>query len=366
MTVPSAVFRFLATDSHTRLLAKPQLRGAEGEELTLEIGEEVPIPRTTFGGVAAGGINTVPIQSFDYRPIGIIVKMKPRVTFENEVVLDISVENSTLLGNLTVAGQELPSFGSRKVKTRMRLREGESNLLAGLLREDERRTLRGFPGLLRVPILKDLLGNSQRHDPLDRRGDAADAAHRAHARTDAGAPQSDSHRLAVECRLDRPVAGDCRAAGSSSRPRPARSDRSRLRRGGIPPAPQPVAPVGTTSTPGLPPAQPAPQTSTPGQQPPPQTTLRHPHRRRVRRRRPTIRRRRRRARRALARRQARARRPAGTPPAGTPPPRRRLRRRRRRRIAGARRAAGGCAGGRAVRRAAAGGARADRRHHARP
>ena len=160
MTVPSAVFRFLATDSNTRLLAKPQLRGAEGEELTLEIGEEVPIPRTTFGGVAAGGINTVPIQSFDYRPIGIIVKMKPRVTFENEVVLDISVENSTLLGNLTVAGQDLPSFGSRKVKTRMRLREGESNLLAGLLREDERRTLRGFPGLLRVPILKDMLGSS--------------------------------------------------------------------------------------------------------------------------------------------------------------------------------------------------------------
>ena len=110
--------------------------------------------------MAAGGINTVPIQSFDYRPIGIIVKMKPRVTFENEVVLDISVENSTLLGNLTVAGQSLPSFGSRKVKTRMRLREGESNLLAGLLREDERRTLRGFPGLLRVPILKDLLGSS--------------------------------------------------------------------------------------------------------------------------------------------------------------------------------------------------------------
>jgi type II secretory pathway component GspD/PulD (secretin) len=73
MTVPSATFRFLATDSNTRLLAKPQLRGAEGEELTLEIGEEVPIPRTTFGGVAAGGINTVPIQSFDYRPIGIIV-----------------------------------------------------------------------------------------------------------------------------------------------------------------------------------------------------------------------------------------------------------------------------------------------------
>ena len=47
---------------------------------------------------------------------------------------------------MNIAGQNLPSFGSRKVTTRLRLREGESNLLAGLLREDERRALRGFPG----------------------------------------------------------------------------------------------------------------------------------------------------------------------------------------------------------------------------
>lgn len=283
MTVPQAVFRFLASDSNTRLLAKPQLRGAEGEELTLEIGEEVPIPRTTFGGVAAGGINTVPIQSFDYRPIGIIVKMKPRVTFENEVVLDISVENSTLLGNLSVAGQDLPSFGSRKVKTRMRLREGESNLLAGLLREDERRTLSGFPGLLRVPILKDMLGRSndsirstdivmlltprivrtheltQEHLNPIHIGSASNVGLTGPAPVIAAPPED--------------LAPGAAPAPAAPGPQPAAP--GGIQPGGIPPAPQPVAPVGTTSTPGLPPAAPqqppVPSTSTPGQQPAPGT-----------------------------------------------------------------------------------------------
>jgi hypothetical protein len=54
----------------------------------------------------------------------------------------------------------LPAFASRKVTTRLRLRDGESNLLAGLLREDERRSLRGFPGILRVPLLQQLFADN--------------------------------------------------------------------------------------------------------------------------------------------------------------------------------------------------------------
>src|SRR6185503_18412835 len=59
-----------------------------------------------------------------------------------------------------VAGQQLPSFNTRKVVTKLRLRDGESNLLAGLLQEDERRSLRGFPTLLRLPIIKQLLSSN--------------------------------------------------------------------------------------------------------------------------------------------------------------------------------------------------------------
>ncbi|HEY8550734.1 MAG TPA: hypothetical protein VIL35_12320, partial [Vicinamibacterales bacterium] len=160
LTVPQAIVNFLASDTRTRLLAKPQLRGAEGTDLELNLGEEVPVPQTVFGGFAAGGVNTVPIQSFNYRNVGVNVKMNPRVTFDNEIILTIEIENSTLGSNLVVAGQSLPTFGTRKVKTRMRLREGESHLLAGLIREEDRRTLRGIPGLLRVPILKDIFGGT--------------------------------------------------------------------------------------------------------------------------------------------------------------------------------------------------------------
>ena len=154
--VPSAVIRFLESDSETKLIAKPQLRGAEGEKLTLNLGDEIPVPATVFTPFAQGGANVNPLTSFNYKPVGVNVTMTPRVTFEGEIILELEVESSTLGRDVNIAGQNLPSFGSRKVRTKLRLRDGESNLLAGLLREDERRSLRGFPGILRLPIIRQL------------------------------------------------------------------------------------------------------------------------------------------------------------------------------------------------------------------
>jgi type II secretory pathway component GspD/PulD (secretin) len=158
LSVPSAVVNFLETDSQTRLIAKPQLRGAEGQEITLALGDEIPVPTTVFTPLAQGGANFNPLTSFEYRPVGVNIRMLPRVTYDGEVILDLTIENSTLGQDVNVAGQNLPSFGSREVNTRIRLRDGESNLLAGLLREDERRSMRGIPGLTRIPILNRLFG----------------------------------------------------------------------------------------------------------------------------------------------------------------------------------------------------------------
>ena len=156
LAVPSAVVRFLESDSQTKVLAKPNLRGSEGQKLSLNLGEEVPVPTTTFTPIAGGGSNVNPLTSFGYRPIGVIVDMTPRVTYEGDIILELTLENSARGQGSTIAGQTLPSFSSRKVQTKLRLRDGESNLLAGLLREDERRSLRGFPGVLRLPIVRQL------------------------------------------------------------------------------------------------------------------------------------------------------------------------------------------------------------------
>ena len=160
LTVPTAVLRFLATDSQTKLIAKPQLRGAEGAKLTLNLGDEIPVVQTVFGAPVAGGLATVPQSSFTYRNVGINMEMTPRVTYEGDIRLEMSVESSSLGPSIDVAGQNAPSFSSRKVTTTLRLREGESNLLAGLLRDDQRKILTGFPGLMRVPVLRSLFGQT--------------------------------------------------------------------------------------------------------------------------------------------------------------------------------------------------------------
>src|SRR4029078_3425147 len=136
-------------------------RGAEGTKLTLNLGDQIPVLSTVFGAAVPGGLARVPQSSFNYTDVGVNLEMTPRVTYEGEIVLDgFTVESSALGPSISVAGQDVPSFSSRKVTTKLRLREGESTLLAGLLRDEQRKILTGFPGLTHTPILRSLFGST--------------------------------------------------------------------------------------------------------------------------------------------------------------------------------------------------------------
>ena len=150
--MPTAVVNFLESDQHTKTLAKPQLRGAEGQKMTLNLGTEIPVISTVFGAAAAGGFATIPQSSYNYRTIGVNLDITPRVTYEGEIMLELSVENSSLGANVDVGGQ------SRRRSRRARSRrvcacaKGKPNLLAGLDRQRPRRNNRGgCPGLMRIP-----------------------------------------------------------------------------------------------------------------------------------------------------------------------------------------------------------------------
>ncbi len=160
LTVPQAVVRFLASDSQSRLIAKPQLRGREGVKLTLNLGDEIPVPSTVFTPLGLGSAGQQPLTSFSYRPVGVNIEMTPRVSYEGDILMDVQIESSTLGGNIEVGETSLPTFGSRKVTTSLRLREGESHMLAGLVREEDRRSLRGLPGIMNLPILKQLFSEN--------------------------------------------------------------------------------------------------------------------------------------------------------------------------------------------------------------
>jgi general secretion pathway protein D len=166
--VPYAIVNFLEQDSQSRTLAKPQLRGAEGQKMTLNLGQQIPVLSTVFGAAAAGGLATTPTSSYNYKDVGVNLEITPTVTYEGEIRLEISIENSALGGNVDVGGQSAPSFLSRKVTTHLRLREGEANLLAGLIRSDKTKTNNGVPGLSHIPVIRSIFtGNEVRDDDND-------------------------------------------------------------------------------------------------------------------------------------------------------------------------------------------------------
>ncbi|HET9833173.1 MAG TPA: secretin N-terminal domain-containing protein, partial [Vicinamibacterales bacterium] len=158
--VPTAIVKFLESDTNTKLVAKPQLRGAEGTKLTFKVGDQIPVISTSYLPVATGGAGQNPLSSYNYKDVGVTVEMTPRVTLENEILLDINVINNSRSADVVIGGINIPSFGNREVNVRLRLRDGESNLLAGLLREDERKSLTGFPGAIHVPVLKQLFSSN--------------------------------------------------------------------------------------------------------------------------------------------------------------------------------------------------------------
>jgi general secretion pathway protein D len=162
--VPFAIVNFLEQDSTSRTLAKPQLRGVEGQKMTLNLGSQIPVLSTVFGPVAAGGLATTPTSSYNYKDVGVNLDITPTVTYEGEIRLEITVEDSALGANVDVGGQSAPSFLSRKVTTHLRLHEGESNLLAGLIRQDKTKSNAGFPGLAHIPGIKSIFTANEIND----------------------------------------------------------------------------------------------------------------------------------------------------------------------------------------------------------
>ena len=156
LAVPTFLIKMLESDTSSKLVAKPQLRGAEGSKLELKLGERIPVIQTSYTPLATGGAGVNPLSSYNYQDVGVNITMTPRVTLDGDIIMDLVLDNSALGPNVLVAGLGVPSFQQRTVTTRLRLRDGESNLLAGLLREDERKSLSGFPGAIHVPILKQL------------------------------------------------------------------------------------------------------------------------------------------------------------------------------------------------------------------
>ena len=157
--LPGLYYKLLKSDHNTRTLANPQLRTSEGIAAQAKFGERVPVPVTTFSPIATGGVAQQPITSFNYENIGVNIDITPRTHHDDQVTLAIKVNVSSISG---VGFGGLPTFGNREINTVIRLKDGETNLLAGLIRDDERRTVEGVAGLIDIPVIGRLFAHSKR------------------------------------------------------------------------------------------------------------------------------------------------------------------------------------------------------------
>ncbi len=161
VTIPSANLSTVMSDSDTKLIQNPQIRALDGQKASLKIGDRIPIATGSFQpGIGGVGINPLVNTQFQYTDVGVNIEITPHVHAGREVTLKITMDVSAQTGTASIGGITQPIIGQRKIEHEIRLKDGEANLLGGIMENKETKSLSGIPGLAQIPILKYLFGQT--------------------------------------------------------------------------------------------------------------------------------------------------------------------------------------------------------------
>ena len=164
MLFPNLALDFLKSNGDARLVASPNVRVLSGEVGDVNIGSKIsttqsqlsiPTTGTTTpsSSTLLGGVGQT---SYSYEDIGVKIKVEPRVNNNGEITLKIESDVTTLISGSTPGR---PDIGKRSIKTIARLRDGETAIFGGLLKDEEQKSLQGIWGLADIPLIGGLFGN---------------------------------------------------------------------------------------------------------------------------------------------------------------------------------------------------------------
>lgn len=170
---PSIALDILKSNGDAKLVASPNVRVLSGETGEVNIGEKISTTQSALslptsatgtqsgslgglGGLLGGGAST----QFSYEDVGVKIKVEPRVHHNGDITMKINADITTLKAGST-AGR--PDLGKRSIITMARLRDGETAVFGGLLKEEEQKSLQGIWGITDIPILGKLLGNTRKN-----------------------------------------------------------------------------------------------------------------------------------------------------------------------------------------------------------
>lgn len=147
------------TDSDSNILANPRIRVRNKEKAKILIGDRVPvITVTTNNGVSSDSVN--------YIDVGLKLDVEPNVYLDDEVAIKINLEVSNVVKEvISKTGTQAYQIGTRSASTVLRLKDGETQVLAGLISDEDRGTANKVPGVGELPVLNRLFG-SQKDDAM--------------------------------------------------------------------------------------------------------------------------------------------------------------------------------------------------------
>jgi general secretion pathway protein D len=161
VTLPGFTINALLNDSTTKIIQDPEVRSLDGQQAKLRIGDRVPIATGSFqAGVGVGGtagtgfVNPLVNTQFQYQDVGVNLDITPRIHPNHDVSLKLGIEVSSVTGQATIGGIQQPIISQRKLDQEIRLKDGEANVLGGLITRSETKGINGWPGLARIPILR--------------------------------------------------------------------------------------------------------------------------------------------------------------------------------------------------------------------
>jgi general secretion pathway protein D len=161
LVVPSVAANAVLNDTRSHILQNPEIRSTDGQVAKLKIGERVPYATGSFlpslGSTSTtSGVGLLASTQFQFQDVGVNLELTPHLLADGEVAIHASIEISSVGANVTVGGVTEPTFGQRKIEHDIRLKEGETSVLGGLIQTTLTNTVNGVPGLGDIPVLRYL------------------------------------------------------------------------------------------------------------------------------------------------------------------------------------------------------------------
>jgi general secretion pathway protein D len=150
---PAVIATLRGTSGATNLIANPKLRARNHEKARVQIGEKLPVFTTT------AAVNVGVATSVSYIDTGLKLEVEPSVQLDNDVIMKVSLEVNNLVRQVSNGkGDVAYQVGTRNASTSLRLRDGETQILAGLINDEDRKAVQGVPGLSELPLFGRLFG----------------------------------------------------------------------------------------------------------------------------------------------------------------------------------------------------------------